>query len=175
MHNSMYQEVLHVPLVIQVPGDALEAHRVADVVRTVDIFPTTLELLDVPEESQGRSLVPLMKGDSEPHPRPVWSHWPAPGNQAFRWNDWKFIQTVFRARQREPDRFELYDLATDPRETKNLYRDRPEVFAKLSKARAQLAAPSTTFRERVGAGRSVTLAPSERAELEALGYLGGGN
>ena len=43
----VYQSTTHVPLLVRAPYDSMQGRRVGDVVRSVDIVPTTLELLGV--------------------------------------------------------------------------------------------------------------------------------
>jgi len=64
-HNAnVFDEVVHVPLIVRLPGGAHGGQRVRRLVRTLDVAPTILELAGVrgelgdPSES-GRSLVPL--------------------------------------------------------------------------------------------------------------------
>ena len=69
-HTQLYPEVLHVPLLILHP-DRQGGRRVPELVQSVDIAPTLLELAGVPplEAAVGRSLVPLIEGNSQPSPR----------------------------------------------------------------------------------------------------------
>ena len=73
----MYEETLRVPLVVY---DArLEAGRVPQVVESIDILPTVRDLagLPVPPSVQGRSLRPLLDGQSGVwRPGPAWSESP---------------------------------------------------------------------------------------------------
>lgn len=63
---TLYDEMIHVPLIISVPGG--EAGRVASQVRTLDIFPTVIDLLGLKAGNRlasllrGVSLVPQMSG-----------------------------------------------------------------------------------------------------------------
>ncbi len=60
----VYDSVLHVPLMILAPYDALRGRRVADVVRSVDVLPTVMDLLGLPltDRIEGQSVVKLMTG-----------------------------------------------------------------------------------------------------------------
>jgi arylsulfatase A-like enzyme len=67
--HTLYEELLHVPLIVRAPG--LAPRRVRAPVSLVDLAPTLLDLLGLPRplSFQGRSLVPLMRGgDLEPAP-----------------------------------------------------------------------------------------------------------
>lgn len=72
--DSLHQELLHVPLVVILPGQAHAGRVVDEPVSLVDLMPTILELagLPVPEDLPGRSLVDLMAGDSM-EPRPLFA------------------------------------------------------------------------------------------------------
>ncbi|MBT3219636.1 MAG: sulfatase-like hydrolase/transferase [Proteobacteria bacterium] len=62
--HSLYDELLHVPLVIKAPG--IGARRVAEPVSLMDIVPTVLDLLGLRAENlDGSSLVDAMVGDTE--------------------------------------------------------------------------------------------------------------
>ncbi len=58
-NNSLFEELIHVPLLIRFPGDVYAGTRVGHVVETVDILPTVLEYLelDVPADIDGVSLL----------------------------------------------------------------------------------------------------------------------
>ena len=60
----LFEETLHVPLVVRLPGGAHAGARVDSLVRHVDVVPTIHELLDLPllGDEQGASLVPLLEG-----------------------------------------------------------------------------------------------------------------
>ena len=98
-------------------------------VRTIDILPTLLDLLDLrPKPSkkpiQGRSLLPLMDGQA-PDLRLAFSEtggvdgaYPSPDSpnvRCVRDGRWKLIQNT------TTNQFELYDLLNDPDERNNLY------------------------------------------------------
>ncbi len=70
--NSLYEEVLAVPLIVRAPG--VGARRVRDLVQLVDVMPTILDLasLAAPAEIGGRSLRPLLRGSSL-SPRPAFA------------------------------------------------------------------------------------------------------
>jgi arylsulfatase A-like enzyme len=89
---------------------------------------------------------------------------------AVRWGALKLIANE------EPDvgssgRFELYDLAHDPGETRDLSTQRPETVEYLwMESRARRAAEEA-FRLEMGTGRKVELSPADREALRALGYV----
>jgi arylsulfatase A-like enzyme len=62
--HSLHSELLHVPLAIVFPPRMSGGTRVAPRVRTVDVFPTVLELMGLapPRDLDGESLLPLLDG-----------------------------------------------------------------------------------------------------------------
>src|SRR5262249_20904801 len=65
VHQQLYQETVHVPLIVVRPGGEA-GRRVPTLVQTIDIAPTILELARIPlaarPHTSGRSLVPLLQG-----------------------------------------------------------------------------------------------------------------
>jgi len=57
--HTLYDELLHVPLLVRPPGGAAKPRRVEGVVRLLDLAPTILELMGLPQpaEMTGRSLI----------------------------------------------------------------------------------------------------------------------
>ena len=56
--HTMYDEVIHVPLLVKRPKSALAGERRDELVSLIDVAPTILELVDVdvPDDVRGRSL-----------------------------------------------------------------------------------------------------------------------
>ena len=61
-----YEGLTHVPLIISSPSRFRQGVRSGALVELIDIVPTLLELagLDVPKDVQGRSLLPILTGES---------------------------------------------------------------------------------------------------------------
>jgi len=119
---SLYDELIHVPLVIKLPEKNLRGATIPDQVSSIDVMPTILDLLDaqVPEKTQkqlrGISLVPAMRGEAvnqDAYSETDYRLYTF--KRSIRTTDgWKFIITM------ESKQKELYNLNTDPGETKNL-------------------------------------------------------
>ncbi len=118
---TLYQELIHVPLIIKLPGHTTTA-KIDDRISSVDIMPTVLDLLGidptdkVKEQLRGQTLVSAMQGStlqrdvfSETNYREYTYKRSIIGPDGF-----KLIYTL-ELRLRE-----LYDLENDPGETKNL-------------------------------------------------------
>ncbi|MBN2199407.1 MAG: sulfatase-like hydrolase/transferase [Candidatus Aminicenantes bacterium] len=64
-HRTLYEETLHVPLIIRDPSGSRERKRITSLTNHVDILPTILDLLSLPlpEKARGKSLIPLIRGN----------------------------------------------------------------------------------------------------------------
>jgi phosphoglycerol transferase MdoB-like AlkP superfamily enzyme len=120
---TVYNEMLHVPLLIHVPGAPPGSFDAA--VRLVDLLPTLYDLLGLDSASlfEGKSLLSVVNGGEEKS-RLVFArrdeHF-----EAARRNDWKLIQAL------QSGVLELYDLKRDPGEKTNLVANEPETAEAL--------------------------------------------
>jgi hypothetical protein len=130
--TTVYEEMIHVPLIIEGPG--IEKRRVRTPVTLLDVTPTILSLfgVDTPAHFMGQSLVPFMRGESPELSRPL----AVDGGRAIRAmlfdGRWKAIVDVRRGTE------ELYDLKSDPSERTNLA-ERPEARTYFATLRAFFA------------------------------------
>jgi arylsulfatase A-like enzyme len=146
---TLYNEVLHVPLIIRVPGN--KPRQVSDVVQLIDLAPTIAALFGVkpPASWQGRSLVPALEGTALP-PLPAFSEmmpsksWPHDARSMVS-ADGK--HHVFH--RISDSRWEVYDLEKDPNETKNLVDSAPEA----KQLQQQLASWEQAMIAAAGAGK----------------------
>jgi arylsulfatase A-like enzyme len=113
--TTLYEELLHVPLLVSVPG--LQPRRCDELVTLADIGPTVLDLmgLDTPARFLGQSLVPVLLGRPGHFTRPVVAE-SGRGLRAFYFPDGKKLIVDPRTATTE-----LYDLRQDPGELDNLY------------------------------------------------------
>ena len=131
----MYEGGLRVPLIVRWPGEAKSGAVCDDYLISTDYYPTMLEMANLsprPEQHvDGKSFAPLLRGESEFDRGPIFWHYPHYGNQggqpaaAIRDGDWKLVEFF------ENDAVELYNLADDPREQRDLSKDEPERSAAM--------------------------------------------
>ena len=102
------------PLIFRVPGLTPEGARCGRTVSLLDLFPTLVDLCDLPspEHLEGRSLAPLLQDPAAP-----WK-WPAvtmvsTGSHSVRSERWRYIRYTDGSE-------ELYDHDSDPAERENL-------------------------------------------------------
>jgi arylsulfatase A-like enzyme len=123
------------PYYIKYPP-VIDAASTCDVpVTGADLYPTMMELCGLPQNPRqhvdGVSLMPLLTGGSIDE-RPLYWHYPHYGNQGgepssiIRRGEWKLIHYY------EDGRDELYHLANDPSEQKDVASDNPERTNQLS-------------------------------------------
>jgi arylsulfatase A-like enzyme len=122
-HHGIYDNVLHVPLIIRYPGKVPARQRVAGFSQHKDLVPTLLDLADIDASRftfEGRSLLPLMHGEVASHESEFYiteCTWMR--KHGWRTPQWKLIRAL------EPDfhfkpEVELYNLVDDPEENHNL-------------------------------------------------------
>jgi arylsulfatase A-like enzyme len=132
-HHGIYDNTLHVPLLIRYPGKTPAGRRVPGFAQHKDLVPTLLELAgietDIPFD--GKSLLPMTQGDVASHDSEFYiteCTWMR--KHGWRTPEWKLILAL------EPDfhfkpPVELYNLVEDPRENNNLADALPDVVAHL--------------------------------------------
>ncbi len=125
-----YNSTLHVPLIVKPAAEEMElgvGRRFAARVGLVDVLPTVLDWLglDIPEDLQGRSLVPPLGSDVEaPRDRVLYAETLSP-RIGHEWGELRalFVEDLKYIHGPRP---ELFDLAADPRELNNLVASRPK-------------------------------------------------
>ncbi len=123
--QQLFEETIHVPLIVAGPG--IEAVTVDAQVELVDLFPTVLELAGIESRRRldGRSFLPLARGERLDPPHPTAVSFQNPNHVALRaGNRFKYIYTGPAAR-RGPHRSRLFDLVDDPGETTDVIAAHP--------------------------------------------------
>ena len=183
--QSVYGELTQVPLILWAPGHVPAARHVGDTVRAIDLMPTLLELsgLQVPDDLQGQSLLPLL-GTDETADRPAWIARPAVAEEHARtaagaddrhasyalvFDGWRLIHNVTRDED-EPE-YELYDHAQDPLNLTDVAADHPEVVARLAADLERWRRRSEAARLPADDALAGTLSADELERLRSLGYL----
>ena len=154
----LYQEQIHIPLLMRLPGTVPAGQRVPGLVRSIDIAPSIIELAGVSgaesdrfvKQMDGQSLVPMLRGkegaprrifvESKNCPETPEAAWLAPGMEchpggvagklrAVYDGRWKLIITPLE----EGRKYELYNLEADPAETDDLSAKQPDRVAALER------------------------------------------
>ncbi len=111
-----YEELYHVPALVHIPGVTRPGSRSDALVSGVDLLPTIVEGcgMPVPEDIDGKSCVPVLKGETATHRDIIFSDC-SNSSIVCRDDQYKF---VLNWKSRDLD--ELYDLRADPGEMQNL-------------------------------------------------------
>jgi len=162
----LYEATTRVPLLIHMPGQT-EGVRHPWPVGLVDIAPTIRELLGIATPGDGISLLPILRGavagDAD---RTLYLE----SLEGYLRNGWAPLFAVVRGPMKyiQSPRPELYDLASDPNERRDLVAKRPEMSADLDRRLAAIRPADESF-----AGETIVLDADEKAALLALGYVTG--
>jgi arylsulfatase A-like enzyme len=166
--HSFYSELLHVPLMIRYPPKVAPDTRIASLARHVDLLPTVLDLAGVDagpsgDRFEGRSLLPLITHGTETEgPRLAYSERNlfGPQRRSIQDDRYKLILEI------DSGRIELYDLAADPGERRNLAAERKQEADRLLGLLEQWSARMRT------APSSPEIATEDADALEQLRALG---
>lgn len=129
---NLWDLSLQVPLIIRWPGVSKPGISIPQMVSNVDTFSTVLAMLDVsaPQNAkqEGIDITPLLRGEATPARDIIFSQYDLHNTasarlRAARTERWKYVRRFDAARQDE-----LYDLAADPDETRNLIPANPTLL-----------------------------------------------
>ncbi len=150
----MYEESLHMPLLVKLPKDLKRTGTVTEMVQNIDFAPTFLEIagVEVPEEIHGVSMLPLLMGDSASEWRKslYYHYYEYPAEHAVkrhygvRTDRYKLIHFY-----NDIDEWELYDLQTDPYEMNNIYGD-PSMAPVIEQLRLELVSLQNQYADTLG-------------------------
>lgn len=139
--GSVYEGGIREPMIVQWKGKVKPGSRSDQPVIIEDFFPSILELAAIVspqyiQQVDGRSFVPVLKGEKRNEQRPLIWHYPhrwtiddGPGINFFsaiRAGDWKLVY------DHRKEALELYNLKSDTGEHKNLVTKQRETAEKLA-------------------------------------------
>jgi len=121
----MFEEALEMPFLIRWPGVVEPGSRPMELIQNIDYAPTFLEMagLPVPEDIQGASIVPVLKGQTEGWRQSIYYAYyevgehNVPQHFGVRTRDHKLFYMPATAE------WHLFDLVKDPQEMVNVYDD----------------------------------------------------
>jgi arylsulfatase A-like enzyme len=158
--RSVFDTEVKVPLILQIPG--VPARRIDRPVQNLDIVPTLLDYLGVPIQGrtfEGKSLRPLFEDRKEPDRL---QHSLIGSLRSISDGRYKLIHNL------ADGSFALYDLRSDPGETRDVLPRERRAFHRLQPA---LTAWLARTEGQGTADESVRKAQEELKKLRSLGYL----
>jgi choline-sulfatase len=165
----LYDETIHVPVLVKLPEGQTSAKQVTAKVRLVDVAPTVLEIagIPVPSQMQGQSLLRVAKaGGGNGGDQPVYSRSDL-SQRGFGWSileSWRAGKYLY-IRAPKP---ELYDMTADPSAAHNLAQSSKATMDTMA---SQLDSFDRKFSGQGGKSSSV-LSSKELQNLSSLGYVG---
>jgi len=159
-----YEELIRIPLIVRFPDGFGAGTRIENQVRMVDVAPSLVSQLGMPEVAatmSGRDLTPLIEGvDTADRPAFI----SAPGYGIVRTPEWKL--RIWR----DGRPAELYRITDDPLEGTDVASTHAEVRDRLLDQALEFASTLRSRGELAPASESPTLSEETREQLEALGY-----
>jgi len=149
----IFEESLRTPLLVRWPGTVKPGTVNRDLVSNLDFAQTFLEAAGVPapEEMQGRSLAPVLKGRTPSDWRKAFYYhyyeFPGPHSVAKHYGVVTDRYKLVRFYEPDMNYWELFDLKTDPKELRSVYDDRKyaktrkELEDELARLRRELKVP----------------------------------
>jgi arylsulfatase A-like enzyme len=140
--RDLYEGGIRVPTIVRWRGRIREGTLCDHPWAFWDLYPTLAELTSqpVPERIDGVSILPAWLGKPvKPHPPFYWEFSERGFEQAVRMGKWKAV------RHRPGGRLELYDLSTDPGETRDVADRQPKAVAEIERYLKTARTPSDRF------------------------------
>ncbi|MCG2677286.1 sulfatase, partial [bacterium] len=158
LNSSLYNEQLHIPLIIRFPSGIYSDKKVTLKTSLVDVLPTVLDYLGIERQQylQGISLMPFIKNPALNPQRPIFAEASVSGYQtpqgiepiwqkALISEGWKLISK----KDGDALSYELYNLNSDPQETTNLIDEETERALKLKMRLGQWTLSNEMLRARL--------------------------
>ncbi len=142
----MYEESYRTPFIVKWPGTVKPGSVNEDLVQNIDFASTFLDICGakIPEDMQGKSVVPLLKGETPTDWRShlYYTYYEYPGVHSVRRHEgvsgkrYKLIR-YYGPDVKDGEEWELYDLKKDPKEMNNSYSN-PEYSGIISDLKSKL-------------------------------------
>jgi tetratricopeptide (TPR) repeat protein len=164
----LYDETIHVPVVLKLPGSRMAGKKINNRTRLLDVAPAVLEAagIPVPSQMQGQSLLRLAQTSSQADaPAYARSDLPHQGFGCSPLESWRAGKYLY-VRAPKP---ELYDLSADPNAAHNLAQSSKATLETLA---SQLQSFDSHFGKDAGNAAGPALTSSEMQKLASLGYVG---
>lgn len=183
-YRSVYEDVLHIPLIVRYPGVVPVKKRIDNVVEAIDIMPTILEMSGISPDNKisGLSLKPLWEGKEFKKNFAVSEFW----NKIFtlRTDKWAYIwnpeeiwpeDTRFTGGEYPVQREELYNIIDDKYQQNNLVSEKKETADILNKQISEWIIEALDKDQQpvksIPLGKIPLLDEKKKKALKSLGYI----
>ncbi len=146
--RDLYEGGIRVPMIVVWDGKIAPGTQTSHPSAFWDVFPTFAEITgaDVPVNTDGISFLPTLTGrenQQKKHKYLYWEFHEKGGRKALRKGEWKLINyNVFNPKKTT---VELYNIAADPKEEKNVADQYPEIVQELNRLMNSARTESSVF------------------------------
>ncbi len=160
--HSLFKELVLVPLIIKLPLSKFASRKVNDIVRSIDILPTVMDLLNekMLVDFEGIGLVPLMKGQKPGKEFFIISQIDMP--EMFARKYWSIMNRKWKLYNSK-----LYDLVNDPAELVDVSTSNKNLTKRFEKFATNFIKRNKTRFSK----KKVKLDKTLKKKLKSLGYL----
>ena len=145
--RDLYEGGIRVPFIAWWPGVVEAGSECREAAAFWDLLPAFAELAGAPRPAgiDGLSIAPLLLGRpmQQQHEHFYWEFHERGGKQAVRWGDWKGVRVDVSRDPGGP--VQLYDLAEDPGESRDVAAEHPEVVRRIEELMRESRTPSAEF------------------------------
>ncbi len=150
LKGSLYEGGVRVPMIARWPGKIKAGSESDRVVGFEDLLPTVADAIgkprDVPKEVDGISFLPTLLGQKQEERPFLYREFSGYGGQvSVRMGEWKAIAQKLGRKKANKSPIELYNIAKDISESKNVAADHPDIVAKAKKLIGEQHSPSKKF------------------------------
>ena len=161
--HSLYEELLRVPLLIKMPQTMYKGRIIAENIRSIDILPTILDLMNRSNSDyfSGLSLMPLIRDNNLKDELYIVSQLDRPEYNiaSIRKGKWKWYD------------YQLFDLLKDPEEKYNVYVDNKQIAASLESKLKEIVDFSKISYTKSNKIKKEEMSTDLEEQLKSLGYL----
>lgn len=145
--RDLYEGGIREPMLARWPKYIAPGSKTDHISAFWDVLPTFAEIVQQqpPQDIQGISFVPTLtgKGKQKEHDYLYWEFHEWEGRQAIRRGKWKYV--VYNVLNKEKRKAMLFDLDTDPGETKDIAAQHPDIVKELQTLMDRSRVPSSSF------------------------------
>lgn len=152
LKGSLYEGGIRVPMIARWPGRIKAGTQSDHISAFWDVMPTLADIsgTKAPKNIDGISFAPTLFGrgnEQKKHEYLYWEFRAYGGQQAVRLGDWKGVRQNLMRRKKgaDPMKIQLYNLANDIGESKDVAADNPKIAARIRQIMKDGRTPSKLF------------------------------